>query len=141
MKVIFDFVIEKYEANSKGLMPFRAPTVDELAIITTLPPPGPVDPLTHTSVNPPPPIEYFDDGLNDITRINEDWETFMNNHASITCEKISETTFKVYISFQSMLMADIILQTSSVLQLDNRTRSPPIKTNFLYPLHIITDNT
>jgi hypothetical protein len=95
MKVIFDFVIEKYEANSKGLMPFRAPTADELAIITTLPPPGPGDPLTHTSVNPPPPIEYFDDGLNDITRINEDWETFMNNHPSITCEKIAETTFKV----------------------------------------------
>jgi hypothetical protein len=97
MKVIFDFVIEKYDANTKGLMPFRSPTAEELAIITTLPPPGPVDPSTQTSVNPPPPIDHFNDGLDDITRINEDWETFKNNHANITCEKISETEFKVHI--------------------------------------------
>ena len=92
---IFEFVNEKYEANPKGLMPFRVPTADEVAIIASLPVPVPADSIAQTAVKPPPGIEYFDDGLNDITRINEDWEMFKETHTNITCEKISDTNFQV----------------------------------------------
>jgi hypothetical protein len=90
---IFDFVNEKYEANSKGLLPFRMPMADEQLV--TLPPLGRQDPTTRTGPVLPPGIEYHEDGLNDIIQVNRDWETFKGDHDNITCEKLSETEFLV----------------------------------------------
>jgi hypothetical protein len=45
--------------------------------------------------NLPHAIEYYEDGLNDITQINKDWEQFKESHTNITCERLSETEFKV----------------------------------------------
>ena len=86
---------EKYEANTKGLLPFRAPTADEQAITHTLPPPGRVEPVVRQTANPPPPVEYVDDGLNDIDQIQKDWETFTASHPQFPCEKKSDTEFLV----------------------------------------------
>ena len=98
MKAIFEFVNEKYEANPKGLLPFRSPTADEHAITTTLPPPGRVEPVVRQSANPPPAIEYVENGLNGINQINKDWETFTADHNQFTFEKKSETAFMVSLS-------------------------------------------
>ena len=94
-EAIFEFANEKYEANPKGLLPFRSPTADEQAITTTLPPAGRVEQVERPSVNPPPAVEYVDDGLNDINQINKDWETFNTTQTQFTCEKKSDTEFMV----------------------------------------------
>lgn len=95
MTEIFDFVNEKYEANSKGLLPFRMPATDEQTFQPIHPLPVRLDQITRTSSTLPPRIEYHEDGLNDITQINRDWETFKMDHDNVTCEKLSETEFLV----------------------------------------------
>jgi hypothetical protein len=92
---IFEFVNEKYEANSKGLLPFRAPTAEEQAITQTLPPAGRVEQAVRPNANPPPAVEYVDDGLDDIDQINKDWETFIASQSQLICEKKSDTEFSV----------------------------------------------
>jgi hypothetical protein len=129
-------VNEKYEANPKGLMPFRVPTADEVAIIASLPLPVPADSIAQTAVKPPPGIEYFDDGLNDITRINEDWEMFKDTHTHITCEKISDTTFQVLVPLLCLIV-DIIPETCSILRIDYITRYSQIETNVVHASCII----
>jgi len=94
-KGIFDYTEEKYEANSKGLLKFRAPSPEEKTILTTLPPPGRVDVVPLPQTNPPPPVEYVDDGLKDLGEIGAAWDAFKEAHNNITCEKLSNTEFKV----------------------------------------------
>jgi len=91
--VVFDFVNEKYEANSKGLLPYRTPIAEEQNIMM-------MSPLirqepVRINANIPHAIEYHEDGLNDIVQINKEWETFRENYEKVTCEKVSETEFKV----------------------------------------------
>src|SRR5271170_1841873 len=99
MEAIFDFANEKYDTSSKGLLPFRAPTADEKAVTLVLPPPGRQDQSIRTSTNPPPPIEYHDNGLTDIDQIHKDWEKFKADHSDMKCEKFSDTEFQVYAVF------------------------------------------
>jgi hypothetical protein len=44
-----------------------------------------------------PSIEYFDHGLNDLVRINREWDAFKEAHGNFICEKVSETEFRVSI--------------------------------------------
>ena len=46
-------------------------------------------------LNPPPAIEHYEDGLSDITQIHKDWDTFKEQHETITCEKLSDHEFSV----------------------------------------------
>lgn len=82
---------EKYEANSKGLLPYRTPTTTEQPMFS----PSIRRESVRINVNIPHAIEYFEDGLNDIVQINKEWETFREDHEKVTCEKVSETEFKV----------------------------------------------
>jgi hypothetical protein len=52
--------------------------------------------FVRQTLNPPPTIEYYEDGLNDITQIHKDWETFKQQHENITCEKLSDHEFTVF---------------------------------------------
>lgn len=97
IKGVFDFVNEKYEASSKGLLPFRTPTTEEQTFTEMIPPPLHRDSI-RIAAKLPHAIEYYEDGLNDITKINKDWETFKESHENITCERIGETEFKVCIT-------------------------------------------
>jgi len=94
---IFDFVNEKYEANPKGLLRFRAPTAEEKALTITLPPPGRADTVVSAPANPPPPIEYFENGLDDLAEINRVWDEFQTDHEELKCVRISNTEFQVQI--------------------------------------------
>jgi hypothetical protein len=91
---IFEFVNEKYEANPKGLIPFRLPTVDEKAL--TLPPPGRPETVQRKLTIPPPPIESFDDGLDNLAQMKQDWEGFKTENDDIECERHSDTEFLVH---------------------------------------------
>ena len=94
---MFDFVNEKYEANSEGLLPYRTPTADEQAFTGIVVTPSlRKDSTIRMPVNLPHTIEYYEDGLNDITQINKDWEQFKESHTNVTCEKLSETEFEVH---------------------------------------------
>jgi len=92
-KSIFEFVNEKYDANPKGLIPFRLPTVDEKAL--TLPPPGRPETVQRKLTIPPPPIESFDDGLDNLAQIKQDWEGFKTENDDIECERHSDTEFLI----------------------------------------------
>jgi len=95
-KGIFDFAKEKYEADSKGLLEFRNPLPEEKAASGILPPPSrPVEAVTKAPTNPPPQVEYYENGLNDINEINRNWETFAAEHGDIQCERPSDTEFRV----------------------------------------------
>jgi hypothetical protein len=138
MEAIFEFVSEKYEANAKGLLPFRTPTADEKAITQILPPAGRVEPVVRQTVNPPPAIEYVDDGLNDINQINKDWDTFAGSYTQFTCEKKSETEFVVCSCFGVELMTGYFLKTTATAGDYNHTRTVTVKSYSLYYLHIIS---
>jgi hypothetical protein len=88
-------VNEKYEANPKGLLRFRAPNAEEKAVLTQLPAPGRTDVVALPQTNPPPPIEFVDDGLKDLAEINRVWDSFVEEHSNMKCEKISTTEFQV----------------------------------------------
>ena len=95
-KGIFEFAREKYEADSKGLLQFRNPLPEEKAVSGVLPPPSrPVESVTKAATNPPPPVEYYENGLNDLSEINRNWETFTVEHGDIQCERLSDTEFRV----------------------------------------------
>lgn len=53
------------------------------------------DSVGRITTNLPHAIEYYEDGLNDITQMNRDWEQFNASQTNITCERLSETEFKV----------------------------------------------
>jgi len=53
------------------------------------------DSIIRTPLNLPPTIEYYDNGLDDLVRINKEWEAFRESQENITCEKVSDTEFKV----------------------------------------------
>lgn len=92
---------EKYEANPKGLLRFRAPSAEEKALLTQHSPLGRVDVVAPPQTNPPPPIEFVEDGLNDLAEINREWDAFKEEHSNLKCEKISNTEFHV-VSFSMM---------------------------------------
>jgi hypothetical protein len=93
-------VNEKYEANPKGLLSFRVPTPEEKAL--TLPPAGRLETAARMLTIPPPTIQFYDDGLDDMAQISQDWETFKTNHPDIQCERQSDTEFTV--STSSLLL-------------------------------------
>lgn len=128
---------EKYEANQKGLLPFRAPTADEQAITTTLPPAGRVEQMMRPNVNPPPAVEYVDDGLNDINQINKDWETFKASHTYFTCEKKSNTEFNVWSSLSMRLIIGRLFKTTATVGDYHYTRTITIKSHCLYYLNFL----
>jgi hypothetical protein len=96
-KGVFDYVNEKYEANSKGLLPYRTPTADEQAT-TAIVSPTRKESFVRQVLIPPPTIEYYEDGLSDITQIHKDWETFKQQHENITCKTISDHEFTLSFS-------------------------------------------
>jgi hypothetical protein len=51
--------------------------------------------FVRQTMNPPPAIEYYEDGLSDITQIHQDWETFKQQHENITCNTLSDHEFTV----------------------------------------------
>ena len=96
-EAIFDFANERYEANPKGLLPFRTPSEDERATVATLPPTARQEQVIRPTTNPPPPMQFYNDGLDDIARIDQDWDTFEAEHKGIACAKLSNTEFQVHL--------------------------------------------
>ena len=92
---IFELVNEKYEANLKELLPFRVPIKEELTINKVLPNPVHQDPKALLKPNPPRPVESYDKGLESLTQISKDWETFTASQVDIRCERHSDTEFLV----------------------------------------------
>ena len=129
---------EKYEANPKDLLPFRAPTTDEQAITTTLPPAGRVEQVVRRTVNPPPAVEYVDDGLDDIDQINKEWETFESSHTEFVCERKSNTEFMVFVF--SLLEVDIgrFLKTTATARDYYYTCTVTVKSFCVYNFNIFS---
>jgi hypothetical protein len=92
---IFEFSKDKYETNSKGLLRFRTPNEEEIAVTVRLPPPERTLSAVTAAPKPPPPIDVFPDRLKDLGEVNREWEEFVQTRKELQCEKISNTQFQV----------------------------------------------
>jgi hypothetical protein len=135
-EAIFDFTKEKYEVNPADLLRFRSPTVAEKAITGTLPPPGRVDAVPPNPIKPPPPIEYFEDGLNDLVKINEEWDAFDKAHPELQCEKMGDTEYKVRLFSRKLILIDYVVETTTAPNDKYRRFTPPVEVVNVYCLSI-----
>jgi len=110
--------------------------VAEKAITGTLPPPGRVDVVPPNPIKPPPPIEYFEGGLNDLVKINEEWHAFNKAHPEFHCEKMGDTEFKVLLVSGQLILIDYVVETATGPNDKYHRSTPPIEAVDVYCLRI-----